>query len=262
MEIVSRSECGLVPPSENLPSMVRPEGFVIHWVGSGGLSAAPTRNESLAVWRQIQQESMNGIRGTRYADVPYSFAVDPMGLILEGRGWEHTNAANGSASYNNHTWSVCSLAGPGLPLTAAAQTALAWLTREGAKRYGAVSYVRPHSSIYATDCPGDDLRSFCPTLEAGLHVVPPPAYKVHPHYEPFMNFDNIVDTLAIPSGGAWLLAFDGTVFAVGRPGNSVVVGGPKGHGYWGPTRFGAKLQALGDGYSVIDTQNEKYDFPQ
>lgn len=261
MEIIDRATAGLRPPSSPLKAMPWPDGIILHWVGSGGLSAAPARNETLQVWRNIQAESMAGIRDTKYIDTPYSFGVDPMGLILEGRGFANQSAANGSSNYNAHAFAICYLGGPGLLLTNAAKDAITWLAQQMAAQHAAVSYVKPHSDIFQTQCPGDELRALAPIVQAKLHLQPPPAFKVRPRMFPPMQFTDIVDTLAIPSGGAWLLSLDGRVFAVGRGSAGVTIGGPAGHSYWSGGRQGAQLKPHANGgYTVVDTAGETYNF--
>lgn len=154
--------------------MTAVEGWYVHYVGSD-LSATPTLAESEATMRSLQAAAEHGEHGDKYIDFPYSFAIDPMGLIFEGRGWDVQSAA--TLNNNAHSWSVVYLGGPDTPLTDEAKAALHWLCQEGARRKPLVSFVKPHSAVFATACPGVALTAFTPELQAHLHdsndVAPP-----------------------------------------------------------------------------------------
>jgi hypothetical protein len=149
--------------------MTQPDGWIVHWVG-GKCAQAPTEENSKALWRNIQAESLAGIRGEHYIDIPYSFGVDLAGRILEGRGYGFKSGANGSSNYNGHAWAVCILSGPGNTLTQAAIDAVTHLTQDGAARAAAVSYVKGHRDVYATQCPGDEAYSHVGEWTSKLHA--------------------------------------------------------------------------------------------
>lgn len=173
MDIYSRTDWLARPPKSTTP-MGTPEGFVVHWVGSGGMNPAPTHDQTSAVLRGVQTYEMS----REYVDIAYNFAVDPCGRVYECRGWDVRSGANGTTSSNAHAWAVVYVAGPGVPLTDDARRALRELTQAGAARHGAVSYVRPHRAVVSTACPGDELAAFCDDLSASLRAggtTPPPA---------------------------------------------------------------------------------------
>lgn len=177
-EIIPRYEWGARPPTSPLSPMTQPDGWVVHYVG-GPMQQDPSLLQSKAAVHNLQEGAMNGSNGEVYIDIPYNFLVDLNGRIFEGRGWDFKNAANGSSNYNAHTWAVCVMMGPGdgdvgdkNRLTDEARLALAWLTKEGARRKAAVSYVKGHRDVYATHCPGDECYQFVPYLQAHLHDAP------------------------------------------------------------------------------------------
>lgn len=167
--IISRAECGLVPPVAPLSPMTQPDGWIVHWVG-GKCVQAPTEADSIATWQGIQREALGHIRGENYIDIEYNFAVDLAGRVLEGRGFGFKSAANGSSNYNGHAWAVCVLMGPGNTLTQAAIDAVTALTQDGAARAAAVSYVKGHRDVYPTQCPGDDTYSHVGMWTSTLHA--------------------------------------------------------------------------------------------
>jgi N-acetylmuramoyl-L-alanine amidase len=172
LAIVSRSDCGLQPPIRPLSPMPASTvvGIVAHYVGADQ-NPTPTPDQTKALWRQLQAGAFSGSNGESYIDIPYNFALDPAGLILEGRGWGFQNAANGDSFANGHTWAICYLAGPGNPITDAAKKSLTEFSQYAAT-LGPVSYIKPHSSFYPTACPGDSVRNFLPTIN--LHPAPIP----------------------------------------------------------------------------------------
>lgn len=171
MDVYDRAAWGARPPKSTTP-MGTPEGFVIHWVGSSGMNVSPSHDQTCATLRGIQAQEMAG----EYVDIAYNWAIDPSGRCYELRSWQNRSGANGTTSSNTHAWAVVYVAGPGVPLTEQARQSFRELTRQGAARHGAVSYVRPHRAIIPTACPGDELAAFCADLTASLRdggPVPP-----------------------------------------------------------------------------------------
>jgi len=175
MNILPRSHWGAQPPKSITP-IDDPEGFVIHWVGAGGMNAAPSDAETCATLRNIQSAEMS----REYVDIAYNFAVDPAGRVYELRGWDVRSGANGTASANAHLWAVVYVGGPGVPLTDEGRWSLAELVQTGSDRWGGVSYVKPHREVASTACPGDELAAYCATLTGLLRgdATPPPAPPV------------------------------------------------------------------------------------
>lgn len=170
-EIITRAEWAAGATHGRFTALVEPAGWFVHYVGAD-MNTCPTVAQSAASMRSLQAQAQAGIHGDTYIDFPYNFAVDPCGRIFEGRGFD----AQGGATANNNSTSlsVVYLGGPNTPVTPEARDALRWLTQEGARRKPSLVFVQPHSAVYATACPGNELRAFVPELHAHLHdpVVP------------------------------------------------------------------------------------------
>ena len=220
MNVISRATWGAAPPKETVP-IGTVLGWVVHWVGGDRMNAAPTLNQSLALMLSLQAAAFRGLHGDVYFDIEYNFAIDPAGRIFEGRGWGIESGANGTSDANGHYLSVVYLAGPGVPLTAAAKNAFLWLTQEGARRYPTCEAVIPHDRVPSdsTGCPGPDLTPYSSTLAAHLHDKPAPSTpKVRPMFSPPLDMK--------PWAAAWrdskgrviaAVSDDGDVYAFGVP---------------------------------------------
>lgn len=247
--------------------MTNPTGWITHWVGSPNMPAVPSLAFTLALMRSLQTAAFAGLHGDHYVDFEYNFAIDPLGRIMEGRGWAVQSGANGTTDTNEHKWSVVYLAGPGVPLTAAAKQAFLWLTQEGARRSAAVADVTPHDHVPndSTGCPGPELTDFSAVLNAQLRTpVAPPAPKVTPMFSPPLQ---LISFLANTQGGtgAWGLGPDGGVYGLGAPlpkapfgvnGQSWFVGKPA-----AIVAPNATERAAGKWYVVLNDQAARYAFP-
>lgn len=69
------------------------------------------------------------------------------------------------------------------------------------------------------------------------------------------NGEKIVSSIASPNGGVWYLGSKGGVFAINAP----FYGAPAGQSYWG-NRVGLQIVPNGNGYTVIDTSGERYNY--
>lgn len=128
-------------------------GIAVHYDGSNQSLAKKTHAYCRAYWRSTRTFHMGPSR--RWADIGYSFAVCPHGIVLEGRGLNHVQAAQPGG---NSTWySVTFMSGPTEQPTAAQLQAFrelrAWLRGKGVS-----SALRPHSAFISTSCCGDILR--------------------------------------------------------------------------------------------------------
>lgn len=100
--------------------------------------------------RQIQQGAFAG----GFSDVPYPFVVFPSGRVYEGRPL----GRQGAATYNNNSTSTA-IAWDG-NMETSKPTAESIATGRKVRRAKAPGRaVEPHSSVYATACPGRNLRS-------------------------------------------------------------------------------------------------------
>lgn len=260
MEYFSRAEIGLVPPTAPYTPLLNPAGLIEHWVGSGGMPAAPSFAQSQQLMKGLQQQALAGVHGDHYIDFEYNWAYDPCGRIFEGRGWDRCSGANGTTDSNAHYYAVVYLAGPGVPLTPSARTASLQICQEAARRHASIQTVGPHRGVpgVSTACPGDEVAAACPSWQANLRApVAPPAPKVAPMYNPPLVVPPVVADLGSPTKGAWTLAADGSVRAWG---GAIYKGGANGQAYF-KGRTAARLEPFAQGYTIIATSGERYDFP-
>ena len=128
-------------------------GIAVHYDGSNQSLAKKQHASCRTYWRNTRNFHMGPSRG--WADIGYSFAVCPHGIVLEGRGLNKVQAAQPGG---NATWySVTFMSGPSESPTAAQINAFrelrAWLRGKGV-----ASAIRPHSAFVSTSCCGDILR--------------------------------------------------------------------------------------------------------
>jgi putative peptidoglycan binding protein/N-acetylmuramoyl-L-alanine amidase-like protein len=146
-------------------------GIAVHYDGSNQSLAKKQHESCRTYWKNTRKFHMN-TRG--WADIGYSFAVCPHGVVLEGRGLNKQQAAQPGG---NSTWySVTFMSGPSEQPTDAQIKAFrelrAWLRGKGVG-----SALRPHSAFVATSCCGDILRKLISngTLAAGVPAAPKPS---------------------------------------------------------------------------------------
>ncbi|MBC6462013.1 peptidoglycan recognition family protein [Actinomadura sp. HBU206391] len=128
-------------------------GIAVHYDGSNQGLAKKKHASCRTYWRDTRKFHMGPSRG--WADIGYSFAVCPHGIVLEGRGLNKVQAAQPGG---NETWySVTFMSGPSESPTAAQVNAFrelrAWLR---GKEVGPA--LRPHSAFTSTSCCGNILR--------------------------------------------------------------------------------------------------------
>lgn len=130
----TRSQIGLAPPNPQRLSRRRPNtaplrGATIHHTASRN---PRTREESFALWREIQREAMSGNNpnGTQFGDLEYAAAFDPLGNILAGRDqglYIGAHASSHGNIANEATFGYAYLGDGRQPLPPAAFNALAAL---------------------------------------------------------------------------------------------------------------------------------------
>ncbi|GAA2080076.1 peptidoglycan recognition protein family protein [Actinomadura alba] len=151
MKIEKRSVFGW--PSSGAGHAAPKNGIAIHYDGSNQGLAKKSHSACRTYWARTRKFHMGPSR--RWADVGYSFAVCPHGIVLEGRGLNKVQAAQPGG---NATWySVTFMSGPSESPTAAQINAFrelrAWLRGKGVK-----AALKPHSAFISTSCCGDILR--------------------------------------------------------------------------------------------------------
>lgn len=158
METITREQWGAAPPTGVLYpwGLGTPIGGVVHWIGVPDLDVNGDQEYWSRKLRGIQRYEQTQ---QNYTDIAYSMLFDPQGRIYEGRGWNWRSGANGSSQYNRSHLSFCYCAGPGVPLTAAAKTALSKLDAEARRRFATYRELTTHRRVRPspTACPGAEL---------------------------------------------------------------------------------------------------------
>lgn len=128
-------------------------GLVVHYDGNDQGLAKTTHAACEAYWKSTRLFHMGPKRG--WLDIGYSFGVCPHGVVMEGRGLNHQQAAQPGG---NSTWYSCTFMSGEHEKPTAAQVAAfrdlrSWLRGKGVG--AAVSY---HGRFVSTSCPGPILR--------------------------------------------------------------------------------------------------------
>lgn len=135
------------------------EFFLHHPADPHHLQGTDTNQEQGAYMRAIQNFHMD-VRG--WSDFAYAFAVFQDGEVYRGRGRGYVPAAQ--LGHNTGTISVLCVVGDGEKPSAQLYNGLARLKDEMDKRVGRDLIVRPHSAVFNTTCPGDEIRALIPRL--------------------------------------------------------------------------------------------------
>ena len=139
----------------------------MHWPGiSGSLQRVNTDAEEHALIRSIQQEHFN--RG--FIDIGYNHVLLPnwdrrmqSANIYTARGAQYLPAAQGG--HNTGTLSICVMIGITDPLIGDVKSRLRSYVRWAEDYTGRELRVRPHRAVNQTECPGDKLAAYVPTLD-------------------------------------------------------------------------------------------------
>lgn len=168
----SRAQLGMTLP-RSVSRNITPAngGAAAHWEGGHlGITAATPHVECEARWRGIQRYHMV-TRG--WVDIAYTGGYCQHGYAFAGRGFYTRTAANGTNSGNQNYYAFCFLGGTGDVATTDALNALEWWVREARLKGGAGMKVVPHSSLFATACPGPQLKTKAAALNDKF--IPAPA---------------------------------------------------------------------------------------
>jgi hypothetical protein len=161
VRLVRRSEWGAVRARSGRERLdpAHAFGVALHYSGMNSDERSNHRNCAGRV-RAMQRYHMheNG-----WLDVAYNHVLCRHGYVYVGRGFGVRSAANGTNRANDRYYAVCFL-GDDTParadVTAEAYAALDELLRSYDRRIPRSIRVRPHSDFVATECPGDELRSY------------------------------------------------------------------------------------------------------
>lgn len=261
--IQSRAETGLRRP-EHVNRIPTPSPRLwghhtaVPWYGHSGL-------------RKTQDFHMD----TRdWSDIAYSFLIDWENdhAVYEGRG---AGVAGGhTQGDNSRSHAICAMGDfTKLPATDELVDQFGWLVAHGVLSGWWTGLTGGHNDAVklgfstgkGTACPGNHLYQRIPDIReaAKAHVLgtaplPPIIEKVPPMYEPAIKMEPIVDSYAPVSGGVYLLAASGAVYAFGAP----YKGGANGQPYF-RGRKAARIgpsQIKGKTYAIKASSGEVYDY--
>jgi hypothetical protein len=173
MQRISRKQAGLVAPTCVTPiSKASIEGVAVHYTASQSDEFGNPKD----VWKGIQHYHMSpgGHDPTMpWCDIAYNFGFRD-NLVLEGRGWNHRSAAQGTNYGNDHYIAIVYLGTDKegrrdvSPLEIKTLTEFVLLAE---KTLGKKLKVKPHNFFHSTGCPGDELEAVI-QLEPWRHIKP------------------------------------------------------------------------------------------
>lgn len=151
--------------------------MVCHYDGSDQGLAKKDHDACRAYWKATRRFHMGPERG--WLDIGYSYGVCPHGVVLEGRGFGHVQAAQpgGNTSWTSCTFMTGEHESPTVEQVEAWRELRAWLRGKGV-----AAAVRGHGEFISTSCPGKILRAMVKdgTLTKGAAPKPTPAPKPGP----------------------------------------------------------------------------------
>lgn len=149
MDYVARSGWGARPAkSKVLLATGNIEGIFVHH------SVTPTGPDEAALVRNIQAFHMD-TRG--WNDIAYNWLVGQSGTIYEGRGWLVNGGHTEGWNFRSHAVCFIGNSDSDVP-TPQAERALSTVIAESVKRFG--GFVKPHSAVNQTGCPGKHLTAW------------------------------------------------------------------------------------------------------
>ena len=105
------------------------------------------------------------------------------------------------------------------------------------------------------DCPGEPIKAQRGLIVSQAVALAAPK-EVKPMFDPALVLEPVVASLRCKTGGVWLLAGSGAVYAFECP----FYGAANGQDYFAG-RKAARLEPNGDGYTIVDTAGERYSYP-
>lgn len=181
-----------------------------------------------------------------------------------GQCWGYANRPiRGSSEPSNHSWGLAvDLNAPENPMDDKLHTDMppwmpalwkAW----GFKWGGSYEDRKDPMHFEFTGSPAD-ARKFIAKLAAVEKPAVPIKMEVLPRMNPPIEISGkVVDVLKAPGGGVWMLTDIGAVYAWECKDR----GAPNRHPEYWVDRKAARLEALGDGYAVISSENQRYEYP-
>jgi hypothetical protein len=131
VKVYTRSEWGsVVPPGGNLMPTRDAEAYIHHF--NSGIQSPTTLSESMSRVRAAQQYHIS----LGWNDIGYSWLVDNMGNVFEGRGWNRTGAH--TYGWNSKGYGICWLGDSNVSRpTDEALAAISWIIKTGPQGQGA-----------------------------------------------------------------------------------------------------------------------------
>ena len=158
----TRSDWGARPASHVNPldySQVR--DLIVHYPGT----ASPIARDDESIRRALRGWQDYHIDKKGWSDLAYNVAVDQMGRVWEGRGYDRRDGA--TSGRGGTSMSILAMVGNDEAPTDLMLSGILRVITEG-KRRAPNAAVGPHSRYVSTSCPGDALRGW---LQAG-HPTP------------------------------------------------------------------------------------------
>jgi hypothetical protein len=190
------------PPAANLKNI---DSFTVHYTGAPSVNSA--REEIPARVKRTEQHQFN--KDPQLSAIGYNYLVDKYGRIIEGRGWQYRNAANGANANNFTSYSVCVLSGvndnePNDNIILALRVLYRFLSSVAGKDL----IVQGHRDVRATACPGNKLYELVRSgrIEKRGNIV---RIAGSNRYETAVN----VSKEMFPSGAAHVVVASGAGFA-------------------------------------------------
>lgn len=170
MKIEYRNSFGW-PAHPNVATAPCKNGTVVHYDGSNKGLANKSHDACREYWQWCRRFHMTDAKH-KWSDIGYSFGVCPHGIILEGRGWGYTQAAQpgGNTTWTSATFMSGKTETPTPKQILAYRELRSWLRGKGLE-----SGERPHGDFTSTDCPGPILATMVKsgTLRGKVVTAPP-----------------------------------------------------------------------------------------
>jgi len=146
-------------------------GMVAHYDGSDLGLAKKDHSACRTYWKNTRRFHMGPDRG--WLDIGYSFGVCPHGIVFEGRGFGHVQAAQPGG---NTTWTSCTFMSGEHETPTPAQLEAWRELRAWLRGKGVAAAVKGHGEFISTSCPGGILRKMVKdgTLTKGTTSTTPP----------------------------------------------------------------------------------------
>jgi len=184
MKLERRSSFGW--PATAAKSAHPTKGLVVHFDGNDQHLEGREHEACRSYWKATRKFHMGPDR--RWLDIGYSLAVCVHGIVLEGRGLDHVQAAQPGG---NQTWYSCTfMSGPDEKPTEAQLKAFAEL-RAFLRGKGLASAIKGHRQFVSTDCPGDILFAMVKSGTFTAFMAGPSAHRLLRSQNPHLTGEDV-----------------------------------------------------------------------